>query len=321
MSKNIGLIIVIIILSSVLIFLINRTNLNKSGPQGEVNKRDFSFPKLPITEDNFLKASFDPDFIPIRNWSIPDPATEAKSAIVFDSDKNKILYQENIREELPIASLTKLMNSIIVLENLDNLENTVIVSQRAVATEGKAGNLVVNEKITVRNLLYALLMESSNDAAVALAEYFVGGIEKFVELMNRKAEELGLESTHFSDPTGLDSRNFSTVLDLAHLTKYALTKPFIWEILSRLEMDIYSQDGRVIHHLTNTNKLLRKLSQIIGGKTGFTEEAEGCMVVVSKSPSQDWTNGENLITIVLGAKNREGEIEKLLDWVEEAYLW
>ena len=112
-----------------------------------------------------------PNFLPIRNWSVNQPEIEAKAALIFEPEKNKILYQKNIEQVLPIASLTKLMTGLIILEEI-NLDQIVTVSKEAVGAYGDMGGLVINEKISVKNLLYALLMESSNDAAIALAEAF-----------------------------------------------------------------------------------------------------------------------------------------------------
>lgn len=112
-----------------------------------------------------------PNFLPIRNWNISQPEIEAQAALIFEPEKNKILYQKNIEQILSIASLTKLMTGLVILEEV-NLDRIVTISKEAVGAYGDMGSLVIDEKISVKNLLYALLMESSNDAAVALAEAF-----------------------------------------------------------------------------------------------------------------------------------------------------
>ena len=266
-----------------------------------------------------------PDFLPIRDWSVEEPDIEAKAALVFGSQNDKILYQKNIEEALPIASLTKLMTALIILENADP-EQIAAISKKDIEAYGDIGNLVVDEKISVKNLLYIALLESSNDAAAALASSINLGaslpfgseapkFESFVFLMNQKAEELGLKNTHFIDPTGYTPQNVSTALDLVKLVKYTFIQPLLWEILKTQSIDLQSADGKINHHLVNNNQLLR-LSKAIGGKTGYTEEAGGCIILVTQTPKGDY-----LISVILGSEERFSEMEKLVNWVEKAYLW
>ena len=274
--------------------------------------------------------STNPNFIPIRDWNVIDLEIEAKAASIFkinsiDSTlakdfklKENILYEKNIDLILPIASITKLMTALIVLEKIDNLEESMIISENAIKAYGNQGELTINEKISVINTLYILLMESSNDAAVALSE-LVGNRYNvnFIDLMNMKAEELNLENTFFSDPSGYDAKNVSTIKDIVKLIKYSFSQPIIWQILKTPEIDLTSYDGKIRHHWVNTDKLLNRLPNIIGGKTGYTSEAQGCLVLVIK---QD-LNNEYLITVVLGAQERFLQTEKLIKWVNKAYQW
>lgn len=261
---------------------------------------------------NVIYSFTNPNFLPIRNWNIDQPIIEAEAALIFAPEKNKILYQKNIEQILPIASLTKLMTGLIVLEEM-SLDQIITVSKEAVGAYGDKGGLVIDEEISVRNLLYVLLMESSNDAAIALAEAFPE--TSLVDLMNQKAKEIGLTKTHFVEPTGYNPANLSTALDLAKLVKYSLQEPFIWQILKTPVIDLSSADGSINHHLTNTNQLLSGWPIIVGGKTGYTEKAQGCMALVIEQAS------EYLIIIVLGAKERFSETENLINWVKEAYIW
>jgi D-alanyl-D-alanine carboxypeptidase len=257
-----------------------------------------------------------PNFLPIRDWGVNEPQTDAKAALIFDVNKNKLLYQKNSDWVLPIASLTKLMTALIVLENID-LEKIAVVSKEAVAAYGEQGNLVVNEEISVKNLLYALLMESSNDAAVALAQAVENKTSKnFVELMNQKAKELGLKNANFIDSTGYDPNNVATAREINQLVKYSLNYPIIWQIMKTPSIDLSSADGKINHHWVNTDKLLNRLPNIIGGKTGYTEEAQGCLVLVIEQSPDNY-----LISVVLGAQERFLETEKLINWVEKAYKW
>lgn len=257
-----------------------------------------------------------PDFLPIRNWSVEEPNIEAAAALILDGQKEKILYQKNIDKVLPIASLTKLMTALIVLEN-NNPDQIVIVSKKAVEAYGETGGFKVSENISIRTLLYVMLMTSSNDAATALADGFqLPASSSFVDLMNKKAKETGLENTRFTDPTGYEPTNVSTALDLAKLTKYALNQPLIWQILKTGTIDLQSSDGLVNHHLVNNNLLLNRLPNVVGGKTGYTEEAGDCMILVIQNRP-----GNYLIFIILGSKDRFLETERLVEWAEKAYLW
>jgi len=260
--------------------------------------------RLPISDEYF----------PIRNWSVSEPEIDAESAIIlsFNSKKETILFNKNKEEVLPMASLTKIMTGIIVLENFD-LEEIIKISKNSISTIGDKGGLIRGEELKIRDLLYIMLIESSNDAAMALAYDTNIGYKEFIDLMNKKAQELNLNNTYFVDPIGLDLKNKSTVLELAYLTKYALNFPVLWEILKTPEIEIYSIDKKFIHKLINTNTLL---SIVKGGKTGYTNEANGCMLTAS-----DIYKDNYLITIVLGSDQREIDTEILITWAKQAYLW
>ncbi len=209
------------------------------------------------------------------------------------------------------------MTALVIMENVKP-ETVFKVSKKAVETPGEMGNLVVGEEMTVENLLYALLVESSNDAAVALAENIQTDFGKnLVELMNQKAADLKLANTHFADPSGLDPQNYSTAWDLTKIIQAVLKYPLLEKITQTQSIDISSADGRFNHHLTATNKLLGKIPEIIGGKTGYTEEAGNCMVVAFKSPE----GRGYIVAVVMESQDRLGEIEALLKWTENAYLW
>ena len=238
---------------------------------------------------------------------------EAKAAIALDRETGKILYKKNINERLSIASLTKLMTALVVTENI-NLMEVVTISKEAVETEGNRVDLWPQETISAKSLLYALLIPSSNDAAVALAEH----LEGFVELMNERAKNLGLKNTHFTNPAGFDEPgNFSTAYDLARLTSFLLDRPLIFEISKIPRMRIYSADESINHLLFNTNKLLGELPAIVGGKTGFTEEAKETMVLVVKES----TKNHQIISVVLGSEDKFEETKRLIEWILKVYEW
>jgi len=235
------------------------------------------------------------------------------SVIAEDGQQGwSIMYQHNQKEILPIASLTKLMTAYVVLENYD-LSQPVTISQTAVGQEEDLGQLKAGEILTIKNILYIMLIESSNDAAYALAE--VIGVNNFVDIMNWEVKNLGLRNTQFVNPTGLtgenNSQNYSTAQDLAILTKKLLDNPILWEILRKPEYALRFPDGKLHHILKNTNTLLTEESRwkdkIYGGKTGWSQEAKGCLLLVIKD------GNEYLINIILGADDRFGEMKNLIN--------
>lgn len=303
----------------------------------ERNLEEFFFWQKMAKDPKILAAQINQEILeqklrnlkPIRDQTIKDLEIEARSAISVLVDlsnpnqTSRILFEKNSQEKLPIASLTKLMTAYLVLENY-NLEEIVEISKRAVEQEGEFGNLKIGEKFKIKDLLYLLLIESSNDAAYALAE--VIGENGFVQLMNLEAKNLELKNTYFVNPTGLDPdlpsdpQNLSTARDLIKLIKVLLNKPLLWEMLSLPKFDLYSPDGIFHHQLKNTNELLVEGSfktKIIGGKTGWTPEALGCLVLVLEAPKSKGL----LINIILGSKNRFQEMKNLINWLYRAYKW
>lgn len=255
---------------------------------------------------------------PIRDWSQIEPEISTKSAICIETNQageDKVLFRQDGETQLPIASLAKLMTAVIVLENY-NLNKVTVISQEAVDQIGEQGLLSVDEMLSFKNLLDIMLVESSNDAAYSLAEEM--GVEKFVKLMNGKAEEIGLSETEFEDPAGLGSKNVSTIEDLVKLTKYISEKdPEIWQISLLNNYRLLTPQNKLHHVLSNTNEFIGKLPNMLGGKTGNTTEARGCLLLVVNNPK----NNSNLIYIVLGSNDRFGEMQKLIDWVNQAYTW
>lgn len=307
-------ILVVLLLISIawVLLLIERDN---KPIQANINQTqgDKTISKLPVAGD------IDAKFFPIRNWAVDEPEILAKSAIVlnFRNDRrDSTLYQKNTNQVLPIASLTKLMTAIIAVENYDP-ETIIKVSKDSIETNGNNGGLINGEELKVRDLLYIMLVESSNDAAVSLAKDNPQvTYDEFILRMNNKAKELGLKNTNFVEPVGLDSYNQSTVSEIAILAEYAFKLPLLSEILKTQETTIYSIDKKFIHNITSTNKLLGKIPQLIGGKTGYTEEAGGCLMTISNI-----SNDNYLITVVLGSTQREADTENLIDWTQTAWIW
>lgn len=265
---------------------------------------------------------------PFRNKEVGDLELIAKSAMSYlikDQGGEKILFEKNTEEALPIASLTKLMTAKVVLENYD-LSKEIKISKEAIDQEENFGKLIIGKVFPVEYLLYPLLMESSNDTAFALANDYDGMTEEeFIEIMNFEAKKINLENTFFVNTSGLDPDppdkeiNYSTANDLAVLTKELLKKDLIWEILSTTKFNRYGPE------LVNTNKFLYEESlawqdKIVGGKTGYTDIAGGCMILVTRSPKD---NGY-LINVILGSNGSNDkflEMQKLVNWLQQAYEW
>ncbi|MDO8443653.1 MAG: serine hydrolase [Candidatus Azambacteria bacterium] len=275
--------------------------------------------KLPANNKPAALVNFTPEItnifddskntLPRRDWSVPYLELQAQAALAIKTDGSRVYYNKNIETQRSIASLTKLMTAIIVTENYD-LDTVVEISRNAVKREGSNGDLRPSESITIRSLLDIMLIESSNDAAFALSQQR----PDFISLMNKKAEELGLSQTHFINPDGLDSPNsHSSALDIAKIFGYLINRyPETFEILKTKNMVVYSFDGKIEHRLANTNELLGKVDGIVAGKTGYTDNAGGSLILLTK---------DDIITVVLGSPARFEESEKLINWLKTAYIW
>ena len=277
---------------------------------------------LPVAQNIFLLPIADTS-LPVRKWSVSEPEFSAKSIYAIEIISGKTLLQKEPEQIRPIASLTKLMTALVVMERA-NLKDTITISKEAVETYGEMGNLVINENISIESLLYALLIESSNDAAVALSEKFftkgvsaLGANSQFVDFMNQRAKELGLANTHYSDPSGLNNENVSTPKDLIKLIQKVIEYPLLTQIMKTPEIEIKSADEKYKHRLTNSNKLLVKYPEIIAGKTGYIDEAGSCMILVLKSPD----NQGVIFNVILGSDDRIGEMDRLIQWEKEAFVW
>lgn len=249
-----------------------------------------------------------------KNINTSKPIINSRKAIVYDRKTKTMLYGKNEEVKTAMASTTKIMTCLVVLEKVD-LNGIVTVSSKAANTGGSRLGLKTGDKLTVNDLLYGLMLRSGNDAAVAIAEYVGGSIENFANLMNEKVEELELKNTHFVTPHGLDnSKHYTTALELAKLTDYALTNEKFASIVSTKSYTIlingYSKQ------LNNTNELLGVLRGVVGVKTGFTNNAGRCLVTETKRDDMD------IITIVLGAdtkKDRTKDSIKLIEYTFSNY--
>lgn len=261
-------------------------------------------------------------FRPLSKDKINELNLESNNFLsVFIKDGKEIILSEKKADEvIAIASLTKLMTAIIVLENY-NLDDLIQISASAIATYGNAGNLQIGEIMTIRDLLYITLIESSNDGAEALAEKM--GVSTFVYKMNEKATSLGMNNTWFINPSGLDEGNlynFSTVNDLKKMVVYILENhSLIAEILSLPEKELTSHSG-ISRTIRNTNVLLKESDAYLWGKTGYTNRANGCLILILNNFSINNNQGY-VINIIAGADDKFGEARKLEQWLEESFIW
>lgn len=222
----------------------------------------------------------------------------ARSAVVMDASTGRILYAKNPNLRLPPASTTKLMTAIVAIEKTDLSEITRISRNVTRVSPLKAG-FKEGDEVTIETLLYAALLESANDAAVALAEAVAGSEEQFVYLMNRKADALGLSDTKFINPHGLPgSGQYTTSFDLARIMKYALRYPKLKEIIGTRVAGLSTEGGDELF-LKNTNKLLWSEEDLIGGKTGYTRKARHCFVCAAEREK------ETVIVALLGSPSRD----------------
>lgn len=237
----------------------------------------------------------------------PAPPIFAKNVFIWDVSSRAVLFSKDSDSPIYPASTTKIMTALVVLRHYP-LDEVVAVDQSF--PEGQSIGFVPGEKMTVEKFLYALLVESGNDAAEILAEHYPGGRSAFVAEMNRLAGEFQLQHTHFANPTGLDEDNhYSSAADLARLADIALHNSLFARIVSTENTFVSTVDSSQTHFLSNTNKLLGKIPGVLGVKTGFTDKAgESLVTVVSRD------NRETLF-VVLGSTDRFGDTEKLIKWI------
>jgi D-alanyl-D-alanine endopeptidase (penicillin-binding protein 7) len=247
---------------------------------------------------------------------LPDKmALRSSVALVQDAASGETLFDKNSETVLPIASITKLMTAIVVLEDKLDLEERVVISQDDVTTTRSSrirGRLRPGSALTRDELLLLSLMASDNRAAAALARTAPGGSDSFVAAMNREAERLGLHDTRYSDPTGLSPENVSSAQDLAKLVKAAHAYPLIREYSTRRSAFVKARDGRV--GFNNTNSLVRSGKWDIElSKTGYINAAGRCLVMLMRVGSRD------LVVVLLdsyGKYSRVGDAQRIRKWLE-----
>lgn len=317
--KNNVLILIIIILSIV----IGALNYNRLSVYQNNSRQNGIVKSARDQKENPDSLDIQINRVPQKAKNFNEPNILANSYILFDGDSFYPLAGEKIDDSVPIASTTKIMTAIVILENY-KLDDLVTVSNNAVAQIGSESFLRVGEKISVQELLYCLLINSDNEAAMALAEHKTGDYKDFVKLMNDKTQYLGLKNTGFKDPAGLDDSGYSTPRDLAIMTAYALKNEIFSSIIKTPEVNIVADNG-ITYQLTNSNRLIRNEEPLYyfgatGVKTGYTPDAGHCLV---SSAEKD---GHTIIGVILKTFKETNdasalESNKLLDWGFNNYEW
>ena len=240
------------------------------------------------------------------------PDVRAAAAIIYNPETNQVLWEENSQTQRSIASITKVMTATVFLENNPDLAEPVTV-QRSDVFQASTTHLHANDKVTTDDLLHLLLIASDNAAARALARVSPLGSEGFIRRMNEKAEELGLESTHYADPSGLLSENVSSAYDMARLITHASQDERISSIMRTNEYTVYSGKRPITFH--STNHLLREGNvDVRAGKTGFITKAGYCLATVLRLQG----SSQDVAVVVFGARSNAGrfmESRNLFNWV------
>lgn len=238
-----------------------------------------------------------------------DFLTQAKSMLEMETNSGRILYRKNDKERLPMASTTKIITAIVAIENCKNLDEKYLIPASAVGIEGSSIYLRKNEHLSVRELLYGLMLRSGNDSAVAIAIIVAGSVENFVKMMNDFCLKLNLTDTHIVTVNGLhDDAHYTTAYDLAMITSYALKNEIFSEIVSTEVKDISDENSKYkIRHLKNKNKLLKMVDGADGVKTGYTKKAGRCFV---GSATRD---GMQIVCVVLDCIPMFQDAKKLIE--------
>lgn len=241
------------------------------------------------------------------------PVLSAQSVMAVDTISGVTLYEKDPNKALLPASTTKIVTALVAL---DVYQPEQILKVGRVTVGGQKMGLIVGEEIKFIDLLDGLLIYSANDAAEVLAENHPEGRDYFISLMNKKINDLGLNNTHFSNPTGLDNgAQYTTTRDLVVVSKVAMKNPIFSEIVGTKDKVVKSVDNRYTHRLVNINKLLGSVDGVLGVKTGWTENARENLVTYINR------NERKVMIVVLGSSDRFGETRELIEWIYNNYNW
>ncbi|MFA5042320.1 MAG: hypothetical protein WC042_02415 [Candidatus Paceibacterota bacterium] len=246
------------------------------------------------------------------------PAIDAFSYLVGEVETGKLLAKKNSDFHLSPASLSKLITAMVVFDNFP-FDKEVPISVDAVSAEGEEGGLIAGESLKVLDLLKILLVSSSNDAAAAFSELFEKNGMNLIALMNQKAKVLDLSGTGFFNASGVDREgNFTTAEDLFKTARNIyLLYPLIGEITKQAEVTVYSLDGKITHHLINTNVLAGRIENLWGGKTGSTPTAKDCLLTIYDFNLPKKNGKITIAIVVLNSSDRFSDTLKLYNWIQD----
>jgi D-alanyl-D-alanine carboxypeptidase len=266
------------------LFAYNRQTINKITPAIKIKINPIPYLKLPYY-----------------------PEISAEGIYLVDLPSFTPVFSRNENGKLFPASTTKILTALVAY---DVYKPDQVVTVKRTIDEGQLMGLVVGEKITIENLLYGMLVYSGNDAAYVLADHY--GYDKFIDLMNKKAESLGMKNSHFANSNGLDVQSqYSTAFDLSLAARQLLKNPFLSKIVSTKEITISDVDFKYFHQLTNVNKLLGEIQGLGGLKTGYTEEAGENLVSFYKK------NGHQFVIVILKSLDRFNDTRNIIKWIDE----
>ncbi len=240
-------------------------------------------------------------------------SVSAEYACVIERDSAEIVYSKNANVKYPMASTTKIMTALIALENSD-MTDIVTASKNAASQEGSSIYLRANDRIHMEDLIYGLMLNSGNDAAVAIAEHIAGNTEEFAKMMTKRANEIGAVNTQFKNPNGLDADgHYTTAYDLALITREAMKNPTFREIVSTKSKKVTLENNGADIYLSNHNKMLKIYDGANGVKTGYTRATGRCLV------SSAQRNDMNFIAVTLNAPNDWTDHKNMLDYAFNGY--
>lgn len=262
-------------------------------------------------EETSSQKVFSP--LPVLLGSESFPIISAQAALAVDLASGVTLYEKEPDKQLLPASTTKIVTALVAMEYYPP---DSVLEVKDPGIDGQKMGLIRGEKMKASDLLYGLLVFSANDAAETLAQNFPGGRDLFVAAMNLKAKELHLEETHFQNPTGLDgTSHVTTARDLIRVATVAMENPEFARIVGTREKIVKSENGKIVHRLTNINELLGVVDGVLGVKTGWTENARENLVTYLER------DGKKIMIVLLGSQDRFGETKELIDWIFTSYLW
>lgn len=276
----------------------------------------FSFWKI-YPKNNFLVKNS--QILDFQHPQIPSiklaskPPLSASSYILVDVTTNTILLSQNQQDKIFPASTTKLATALTAL-NLYPLDEIITINQTY--TEGKIMELQLNEKITVKSLVTALLVYSANDSAFSLANHHQLGLSGFVDQMNLLVKKYGLNNTNFTNVDGIHNENhFSTVYDLSQLGRLSVKNSIVRDVVKNKNLTVFDITGDIKHELASTNELLDVIPEVIGLKTGWTPEAKGCFIGLIN------IDGHEIISVVAQSNDRFQDTKSLINWIKKNVSW